>query len=69
MSHNTTFCRHCLEDMYIAGIQEYPAKYNFKPITYIECHNPGCPLWMHTFDKDTYAVLDLTPYLKGTSVK
>jgi hypothetical protein len=62
-------CRHCQQDMYIHSIQEYPAKYNLVPLTLIECHNPGCKLWMQTYNKATYATKDLTPYLKGKRVK
>ena len=65
----THFCRHCKQDMFLHGIQEYPAKYNLAPIVEIHCTNPGCPLWLQTFDAATYAEKDLTPYLRGKEVK
>lgn len=62
-------CRHCGHEMYLQGIQEYPAKYNLPPLVLIECRNPGCELWMQTYDEARYATKDLTPYLKQKRVK
>lgn len=62
-------CRHCGSDMYLHGVQHYPAKYNLKPLVLIECINPGCPLWLQTFDEAAYATKDLSSYLKGNKVK
>lgn len=58
-------CRHCGQEMHIHGVQDYPPKYNLKPVVEIHCLNPGCPLWTQTFDQTAYPTKDLTPYLKG----
>ena len=60
-------CRCCNRDMVTAGVQTYPAKYNLKPLVYIECRNRDCALWMQTFNEAEYGAKDLTPYLKGKS--
>lgn len=67
--NDVTKCRCCGQDMYLHGVQHYPAKYNLAPLVLIECINPGCALWMQTFDQAAYPTKDLTSYLKQKRVK